>query len=141
MTEAGNENILGRPSKQRKIGPKKFKKKNHNALQQQDHIHLLRFLVTKQCHWIPWNEFFNNESKCPILFPCPDGGRCCDNCQPEDFLYDTIEIEGGAPRFSKHEMKSSDELHVAIVKQLKDLRRSISKRDFAKGSILVTGKT
>jgi hypothetical protein len=97
--------------------------------------------VTKQCHWIPWNEFFDNESKHPVLFPRPDGGRCCDNCQPEDFLYDIIELEGGAPRFSKRGMKSSDKLHVAIVKQLKDLRRSISKRDFAKGSVLVTGKT
>jgi hypothetical protein len=126
--------------KQPKRGTRR-KTKSRNALQQQDHIHLLRFVATERCRWIPWNEFFDNNNKRPVLFSRPNGGRCCDNCQPEDFPVDTIEMEGARVRVSKRGQLSSPELQLAVIKRLKELRRGIVKREYGAGSAFITGKS
>jgi hypothetical protein len=128
-----------RPTKRRKVGGR-FKKKSRNPVEQQDYIHMLKFLVTTQCRWIPWNAFFNNQNKRRPLFQRPPGGRCCDNCEPDDFLYDTIELDGATPRFSKRGRKSSEELYTAVEQQLKGLRQTLSRELYGEGSQLVTGK-
>ncbi|KAJ3766538.1 hypothetical protein FB446DRAFT_767391 [Lentinula raphanica] len=103
------------------------KKKIRSALEAQDRKYLSLFIATSHCRRLPWDEFFNNVAKLPF-FDRSHHIRCCDNCNPDLFLTETIKISYSFPTRAPHTTRPSDELSDAVSSALQDWRSEAVQR-------------
>ncbi|TDL15505.1 P-loop containing nucleoside triphosphate hydrolase protein [Rickenella mellea] len=88
-----------------------------------DQACMAKFIVTERCHWEPWDEFFQNERKRPILYP-PLAGikRCCDNCDKALFPVETISVTNPGMLKAGRRAKAPEEQAEAVRAALKHWR-------------------
>ncbi|KAF9060011.1 hypothetical protein BDP27DRAFT_1452928, partial [Rhodocollybia butyracea] len=77
----------------------------------------------------PQTVFFNNTSKLPF-FGRPVGARCCDNCEPDNFLVHTIKVTYPYPTRVPCSTKPSEELSAAVTVALRNWRSNIIETDY-----------
>jgi hypothetical protein len=111
------------------------KRKGQTPIQQQDRTHLLKLIVTDHCRWIPWDLFFDNGKKELPIFTRPDGARCCDNCEPDLFPQEVVELEGSMPRIPRLGKQPTLKQAEALTDRLGALRGELSRRHFGSSRI------
>ncbi|KAJ3826951.1 P-loop containing nucleoside triphosphate hydrolase protein [Lentinula raphanica] len=134
---SGDKRLLPTKS-QHRVKRKRFR----TFIESRDQWHLAWFIVTEGCRCIPWNKFYNNESKIQLSFISkPPGARCCDNCEPDQFQVPTTRLtDPGQLRGSRGSRKSSTELYDSVASKLRSLRDDIVTRVYGADQGLVTGK-
>ncbi|KAJ3757096.1 P-loop containing nucleoside triphosphate hydrolase protein [Lentinula raphanica] len=118
------------------------RRKFQTLIESRDRWFLAWFLVTEGCRRVPWNKFYGNESKMKLPFLSkPPGARCCDNCEPDNFLVQTTRLTDPTQvRGLRGTRKSSLELYSLVSSALRSLRKSIVARVYGAEQGLVTGK-
>ncbi|KAE9383071.1 P-loop containing nucleoside triphosphate hydrolase protein, partial [Gymnopus androsaceus JB14] len=114
------------------------KKKAQSALQARDQMFLSLFIATSKCRREPWDEFFSNQGKM-LLFERRPEVRCCDNCQPDKFPVEKIQLSYPFPTRAPRTKRPSEELLNEVTVALRRWRTDVIQRDYPNQSI-ITGR-